>query len=91
MKRIPKNKRVVTAETIAQKAENGEDISSFFTNKGRMMNPMRRVNVDFTTEMLDEIDEVVLKMNISRQAFIKNSLRQILDQHHLAQKSRKAS
>jgi metal-responsive CopG/Arc/MetJ family transcriptional regulator len=52
---------------------------------------MRRVNVDFTTEMLAEIDEVVLKMSISRQAFIKNSLRQILDPHHLAQKSWKAS
>jgi hypothetical protein len=91
MKRIPKNKRAVPAETIARKAENGEDISLFFTNNGRMMNPMRRVNVDFTTEMLAEIDEVVLKMNISRQAFIKNSLRQILDQHYLAQKSRKAS
>jgi hypothetical protein len=91
MKKMISNKSSTPAETIAQKAENGEGISSFFTNKGKMMSPIQRVNVDFTAEMLAELDEVVLKMNISRQAFIKSSLRQILDQHHLAQQSRKAS
>jgi metal-responsive CopG/Arc/MetJ family transcriptional regulator len=54
-----------------------------------MMSPIQRINVDFTGEMLAELDEMALKMNISRQAFIKTSLRQILD--HLAQRSRKAS
>ena len=91
MKKISKNKRTVTAEAIARKAEKGEDISSFFTNKGKMMKPIQRVNVDFTAEMLAEMDEMALKMNISRQAFIKSSIRQILDRYHLAQRSRKAS
>ena len=91
IKKILKNKATVTAETIARKAERGEDISPFFTNKGKMMSPIQRVNVDFTVEMLSELDEMALKMNISRQAFIKTSLRQVLDQHHLAQRSRKAS
>jgi hypothetical protein len=35
MKKMPKNKATVTAEAVAQKAERGEDISSFFTNKGK--------------------------------------------------------
>jgi hypothetical protein len=91
MKKICKNKGPITAETIARKAEKGEDVSAFFTNKGKMISPIQRVNVDFTAEMLAELDEMALKMNISRQAFIKGSLRQILDQHHLAQRSRKAS
>jgi hypothetical protein len=91
MKKIPKNKKVIPAEAIARKAEKGEDISSFFTNRGKMMRPLRRVNVDFTAEMLAEIDEVVGQMNISRQAFIKASLRQVLDQRLLARQSRKVS
>jgi hypothetical protein len=91
MKKISKKKMIVTAEGIARKAEKGEDVSSFFTNQGKMMSPIQRVNVDFTIEMLVELDEVVRQMNISRQAFIKSSLRQILDQHYLARRSRKAS
>jgi hypothetical protein len=91
MKKISRPKKPLTAEAIARKAEKGEDISSFFTNQGKMMGPIQRVNIDFTVEMLAELDEVVRQMNISRQAFIKGSLRQILDRHHLAQQSRKAS
>jgi hypothetical protein len=91
MKKTVKTKNAVTAEAIARKAEKGEDVSSFFTNKGKMMDSIQRVNVDFTVEMLNEVDEIVRQLNISRQAFIKGSLRQILDQHHLAQRSRKVS
>jgi hypothetical protein len=91
MKKISRNKRTVSAESIARKAEKGMDVSSFFTNKGKMMSSIQRVNVDFSAEMLAELDEMALSMNISRQAFIKSSLRKVLDQHHLAQRSRKAS
>ena len=91
MKKTPKNINTISAEAIARKADKGEDVSSFFTNRGKMMSPIRRVNVDFTADMLVELDEVVGQLNISRQAFIKASLRQILNQHHLARKSRKAS
>ena len=55
------------------------------------MNPVQRINVDFTEGMPAELDEMAMKMNISQQAFIKSSLRLILDQHHLAQQSRKAN
>jgi hypothetical protein len=73
-----------TADEIAEMAERGEDVSQFFTNKGQMKNPVQRVNVDFTVEMLKEFDDVAGELNISRQAVIKSFLRQALDQHYMA-------
>ena len=73
-----------TADEIAEMAENGKDVSQYFTNKGKMKQPIQRVNVDFTVEMLHELDEVAAELNISRQAVIKSYLRQSLDQHRLA-------
>ena len=73
-----------TADEIAEMADSGKDISKYFTNKGKMKQPIQRVNVDFTAEMLQELDQVAAELNISRQAVIKSYLRQSLDQHHLA-------
>jgi len=73
-----------TADEIAEMADDGKDISKYFTNKGKMKQPIQRVNVDFTVEMLQELDQVAAELNISRQAVIKSYLRQSLDQHHLA-------
>jgi hypothetical protein len=73
-----------TAEEIAEMAERGEDISRFFTNQGKIKHPVQRVNVDFSVEMLKELDEIAAELNISRQAVIKSFLRQALDQHYLA-------
>lgn len=73
-----------TADDIAGLAENGKDISKFFTNKGKMKYPTQRVNVDFTVQMLKELDGISSELNISRQAVIKSLLRQALDQHYLA-------
>lgn len=84
MKNIRKRKKPVPAEAIANMAEQGKDISSYFTNKGRMMGPIQRVNVDFTSLMLEELDQRAEELNISRQAVIKTMLRQALDQHYLA-------
>ena len=78
-----------SAESIAQMADRGEEVSRFFTNQGKMMRPIRRVNVDFTAAMLEELDEIALEMNVSRQAVIKLFVRQALDQHHLAQRARR--
>ena len=79
----------VSAEAIAREAESGKDISRFFTNAGRMMGPIQRVNVDFTATMLQELDGAAKELNISRQAVIKTLLRQALDQHYLARGSRR--
>ena len=77
-----------TADEIAELADRGEDISRFFTRKGKMMQPVQRVNVDFTLPMLEELDEAATRLNISRQAVIKSLLRQALDQHYLASRAR---
>jgi hypothetical protein len=74
----------VAAETIARLADKGKDISRFFTNSGHMMGPIQRVNVDFASPMLDELDNAAKELNISRQAVIKTLIRQALDQHYLA-------
>ena len=86
MKNSHKKKQApsVTADDIARLADSGEDISRFFTNKGRMVSPIQRVNVDFTGQMLAELDETAEDLNVSRQAVIKTLLRQALDQRNLA-------
>jgi hypothetical protein len=73
-----------SADEIARMADSGKDVSKYFTGKGKMKHPVKRVNVDFTLDMLDELDEIAGELNISRQAVIKTYLRQALDQHYLA-------
>jgi hypothetical protein len=82
MKNTPK--KTVSAESIARLADSGKNVSSFFTNKGRMMRPIQRVNVDFAAPMLEELDNAAKELNISRQAVIKTLVRQALDHHYLA-------
>jgi metal-responsive CopG/Arc/MetJ family transcriptional regulator len=48
---------------------------------------IQRVNVDFSVNMLKELDVLAKELNISRQAVIKSYLRQSLDQHYLARKA----
>ena len=74
-----------TADEIAQMAERGEDISRYFSNKGKIKYPVQRVNVDFNIIMLKELDDIANELNISRQALIKTYLRHALDNHYLAQ------
>jgi hypothetical protein len=90
MKNSPKSSPE-SAEDIARRADAGEDVSSFFTNRGRMMAPIRRVNVDFTAPMLAELDSAAQELNVSRQAVIKTMLRQALDQRYLAASTPRAS
>jgi hypothetical protein len=82
MKNTPK--KTVSAESIARLADTGKSVSTYFTNKGRMMGPIQRVNVDFATPMLEELDNAAKELNISRQAVIKTLVRQALDYHYLA-------
>ena len=91
MKRTRNTKKVPSAETIARMADRGQDVSRYFTNRGRMMPPIQRVNEDFTAPMLQELDQAASELNISRQAVIKSLVRQALDQFHLARKARRAS
>ena len=90
MKRTRNTSRKTSAEAIARQADRGKDVSRFFTNSGRMMEPIQRVNVDFTAGMLKELDGAACELNISRQAVIKTLVRQGLDRHYFAKsRSRK--
>jgi hypothetical protein len=73
-------------EKIARLAESGNDVSRFFTNTGSMIGPFQRVNVDFTSPMLQE--DTAKDLNNSGQALIKTLIRQALDQRYLASSAR---
>ena len=88
MKKTPKRGKAVSAESIGKRGERGEDVSRYFTNTGRIMPPVQRVNVDFAQDMLQELDVAAHELNVSRQAVIKIFVRQALNQHYLAQKAR---
>jgi len=84
MKSTRNRRKTLSAEAIARRADRGEDVSVFFTNSGRMMPAIQRVNVDFAGPMLSELDVAAKELNISRQAVIKTLIRQALDQRYLA-------
>jgi len=88
MTKTLKRKKPVSADSIGKRAERGEDVSRYFTNAGRMMPPVQRVNVDFAQDMLNELDVAARELNVSRQAVIKIFVRQALDQHYMAQKAK---
>ena len=88
MPKTAKSPKPPAADEIAERADRGEDISRFFARKGRMMQPIQRVNVDFNAAMLRELDDAARELNISRQAVIKSLLRQALNQQYLAAKAR---
>jgi hypothetical protein len=88
MKNTCRKKKTASAESIARMADRGKDVSRFFTNSGRMMEPIQRVNVDFTVPMLEELERAAKELNISRQAVIKTLIRQGLDQGYVAKVSR---
>src|ERR1019366_10735313 len=92
MKSARKSRKPMPAEAIARLADQGSDVSRFFTNTGRMMMPMpgpiQGVNVDLASGMLEELDRAAKELNISRQAVIKTLIRQALDQQYLARGNR---
>jgi Ribbon-helix-helix protein, copG family len=92
MKSARKPRKPVSAEAIASLADQGSDVSRFFTNAGHMMmpGPIRRVNVDLASGMLEELDRAAKELNISRQAVIKTLIRQALDQQYHARGIRPA-
>lgn len=86
-------KKALPAEAIAQLADEGKSVLSFYKGEGRMVHPetaqsIQRVNVDLTAGMLEELDRAAESLNVSRQAVIKTLVRQALDQHYLAQQYR---
>ena len=87
---MKKTYKKVSADEIAEMADRGKDISQHFTNKGKIKYPVQRVNVDFTVDMLAELDKVSSELNISRQAVVKSLIRQALDLHYTSKKKKAA-
>jgi len=91
MKNTAKRKKPISADEIAEMADKGQDISRFFTNDFKMMPPLiQRVNVDFATPMLKELDHEAQALNVSRQAVIKTLVRRALDERYVAAAGRPA-
>ena len=90
MKNARRRRKAISAEGIARLADEGQDVSRFFTNAGRMTGPIQRVNVDLAPGMLEELDTAARELNISRQAVIKTLIRQALDRQYLARSRRTA-
>ena len=88
MKNTLRKNKPVSAESIAQMADNGKDVSRFFTNSGEMRKPIQRVKVDFTASMLEELENAAKDLNVSRLAVIKTLIRQGLDQRQRERASR---
>jgi hypothetical protein len=88
MKSTRRPRKPVSADAIARRADQGKDVSRFFTNTGRMMGPIQRVNVDLAAGMLEELDRAAKELNISRQAVIKTLIRQALDQQYVSRERR---
>jgi hypothetical protein len=89
-------KRKGTADEIAAAADRGEDATKFFAGNGHMMpglprDDVQRVNVDFTGEILKELDAEARRLNISRQAVIKTMVSDSLDRIAVARRRKKAS
>ncbi len=84
---MDKRKKAISITEIEQKALKGHNVNKYFS-KGQMMPPLKeiqRVNVDFTAQMLGELDRLASDLNISRQAVIKSLLMFALNQQRMIQ------
>lgn len=90
MKKISSTTRTSSAESIARKADRGEDISFYFTNEGKIMPPLNGGGIDLSAGLLEEIDQAAKRLKVSRQALIKKFIRRGLDEQYRSQKQRKA-
>jgi hypothetical protein len=70
MKNTRRRRKATSAEAIARFTDEGEDVSRFFTNTGRMMDPIQRVNVDLAPGMLEELDTAAKELAASKLRII---------------------
>jgi len=90
MKKTSKPRQAASAESIARKADRGENISSYFTNKGKMMPPLDIDGVDLNPEIIEQLDAAARRLKTTRQALIKQFIRRGLSEQNLSQKQRRA-
>jgi hypothetical protein len=90
MKKTSSPTTTPAAESLARKADKGEDVSSYFTNKGKMMPPLNGSGIEVGDAMLKEVDRAAKKLKVTRQALVKQFIRRGLDEQYRSQKQRKA-
>jgi len=68
-----KDPKVITAEELDEKFDNGDDVSEYFDwSKARRPNEQpRRVNVDFPAWMVRDLDKEAGRLGVTRQSLIK--------------------
>ncbi len=79
------NIKPITAAELDEKFDRGEDVTPYFDWENAVV--VKKVNVDFPSWMVDDLDREALKLNISRQAVIKMWLRDRLDPKGLKTRS----
>jgi hypothetical protein len=69
MKRASKTKSTVSAESLARLAEKGQDISTYFTNKGKVMPPLEKSEIgsDKKLEEFSELAREIQETDLTRQ------------------------
>lgn len=96
---MPKNtvkRKKLTPDQIARMSERGEDVTRYMKSVKfhpghkdiQVMPSVQRVNVDFASAMLSELDEISTELNVSRQGLIKTWLRDALDRYYVNKKHR---
>ena len=88
MKKTSRTKLSESAESIARQADDGQDVSSHFTNKGKMMSPLDD-EIGLGRTLLDELDQAAKQLKVTRQALIKQFIRRGLDEQHRSPRQRK--
>lgn len=78
----------IEIEEIAERAESGEDVSTYFTGQYRVK---QRVNVDFPLNLLQQIDGECKRLGVTRQAWIKMACDERIRQIESSPRQRRAS
>lgn len=74
------NKKKIRSEALDKRFDNGEDVSEYFNLKQiQVNNPVKRVNVDFTLNVLNQLDQEAQRIGVARTALIKMLIIQYLD------------
>ena len=94
-------RKKISLNEIENKVNEGKEVvDDYFDVKNAVVGRPRKfisrteiikTNLDLTQNMADELDDMAVNLNISRQAVIKMMLRQSLDEHYKAISLKKAS
>ena len=67
-----KQNKHITAKEFDERFDKGEDVGAFLdTRKAKKYNRVQRVNIDFPSGLLKEIDDEAKKIGVARTALIK--------------------